>query len=93
MIVVRMGHPVLVELLAVKFDDELLVDGQVDILTLRQSDDLAGEVVGSDFTIAEADPMAKVRLFNGPARSRAGRADGLAAVNDHGVADDEGGGV
>ena len=36
------------KLLAVKFDDELLVDRQVDVFALRQGEDLAGEIVAVD---------------------------------------------
>ncbi len=37
-----------IRLLAVEFDDQLLVDGQIDVFTLRQGDDLAGESVSVD---------------------------------------------
>ena len=62
-------------LFRVEFDDQLLVDGQVDVLALRQSDDLAGEIVAID-----VEPLDLVltggevlRLFELTQRLRASR--------------------
>src|ERR1700729_2034061 len=57
----RMGHPNCLKrklcrrvLLAVKFDDQLLIDRQVDVFALRQSGDLARQIIAGDFNPVDA---------------------------------------